>query len=104
MSCSPDIIVTANATGPRGLSGWSPVLAYQNGDEGVGLYVVDWFGGTGVKPAGGQFVGAVTISTVAYLPISAPPTPSSGAVQYFDEADSILKIKFSNGSILELTP
>lgn len=104
MNCSAGIVVTANAAGPRGLNGWSPVLAYQDGDSGIGLYVVDWFGGTGIKPAVGQFLGAVEISTVNFTPVAAPVAPSSGAIQYFDENDNILKIKFSDGSILELRP
>lgn len=99
-----DLLILTTPTGPNGLNGWSPILAYQNGDEGVGLYVVDWFGGTGAKPAVGQFLGAVIISSVAYLPLPAPATPVSGAVQYFDEADNILKIKFSDGSIMRLRP
>jgi len=100
--CSFTII--SQPTGPRGANGWAPVITYGNGDSGVGLYITDWIGGVNPKPPVGLFVGPITIGVGVYAPVPAPDTPSSGAVQYFDEADNILKIKFSDGSILEMTP
>lgn len=54
---SGPIVIEVLAEGPRGLNGWVPILAVvQDGERSV-QQVADWAGGTGAKPAVGQYVG-----------------------------------------------
>lgn len=62
----PSIKVVQSGRGPAGDNGWSPIYVVETGVSGPGLYVSDWIGGQGTKPAVGQFLGAITAAVVTY--------------------------------------
>ncbi|MCU1348653.1 MAG: hypothetical protein JWO56_1683, partial [Acidobacteria bacterium] len=50
--------------GAPGANGWSPALAVVADGARRVHQVVDWFGGTGTKPATGKYIGAAGLTTV----------------------------------------
>lgn len=88
------------APGVDGASGWSPELAVVVDSERRVLRLVDWFGGGGIKPATGQylgpggFVGTPALATNIRGPAGGggvePPEPNPVTYPFIDANDVLL--------------
>lgn len=95
-----DLIALADITGADGGDGWSPVLAIVNDGSRRVLQVSDWVGGTGSKPATGDYVGAsgLTGTIGSAVDIRGPAGAGTGDVTTTGSVTSQRLVRYADAS------